>query len=108
MNHILILLALLSTTAFAQETGTQKIARMQGLDSLLGKKLDIRTLAKYKPAKVSSYSYGFGMIKIKNINKWQHSAGLYIFLDTAERICKLNYYFKDGVPPIIAQSFIDN
>ena len=115
MRYFLIILAFLSAKAFAQENSdhlwkTIRAKEAQGLDSLLGMKKNaaLPLLAKYNPTVVGGYFYKSEILKIENFNKWQHIATLYIYIDSNDEVCKLNYYFKDEMPSKIAEAFGDS
>jgi hypothetical protein len=113
MKGILILLTFFTTVAFSQEIEPWKIVRIneaRGLDSLLGMKKNqaMPILAKYKPAVVGGYFYKNEILKIENFNKWQHTATLYIYIDSNDLVYKLNYFFTDGIPKNIANSLEDS
>jgi hypothetical protein len=83
----------------------------QGLDSLLGMRKDfaMALIAKYHFTTLSGFHYPYikEVFKIENFNKWQHPATLYIFVDSSDRICKLNYFFKE-MPDTFAKRLEDS
>ena len=113
MYRFLIFLAFFSIKAFAQDDELWKTIRAkeaQGLDSLLGMKKNaaMPLLTKYNPVVLDGYFYKSEILKIENFNKWQHLATLYVFIDSNDQICKLNYYFTDEIPAKIAEFFQDS
>src|SRR5947209_19098788 len=107
MKIIIIFTTLLfCSKTFAQDSGDELWKRVrakeaQGMDSLLGMKWNMAMplLAKYNPIPIygRKYPYIKDVLKIETFNKWQHPATLYVFIDSSERVCKLNYFFNDSI-----------
>lgn len=115
MYKLLIMLTFFSTAASEQEKGdelwkTVRANEARGLDSLLGMKKNaaMPLLAKYNPVVLGGYFYKSEILKVENFNKWQHLARLYVYIDSNDLVCRMNYYFTDEMPAKIAESFKDS
>ena len=115
MYKLLIIVIFFSTGSFTHKNGDElpKIIRAneaRGIDSLLGMKkiAALPLLAKYHPVVLGGYFYKSEILKIENFNKWQHIATLYVYIDSNDQVCKMNYYFTNELPANIAISFNDN
>ena len=84
----------------------------RGIDSLVGIKKDraMPILSKYNFTEVSEHHYPYikQVLKIENFNKWSHPSTLYIFVDSSDRICKMNYFFNNEIPKEDAKNFEDS
>jgi hypothetical protein len=114
-STLFVFLFLLSTASFAQNPDdelwkTLRMKEAQGLDSLLGMRKDsaMAILTKYHPFTLGGYFYKSAILKIENFNKWQHLASLYIFIDSNDLVCKLNYYFNNEMPEKTAEALEDS
>ncbi len=86
--------------------------RARGLDSMVGIKKEraMPILSKYNFATFPGkyYPYIKEILRIRNFNKWQHSATLYIYIDSSDRICKMNYFFEGTLANSVSDSFKNN
>ncbi|MDP4220840.1 MAG: hypothetical protein Q8916_13960 [Bacteroidota bacterium] len=73
----------------------------RGLDSLIGMKREnaLRILAQYQVKELTGHRYPNieKSYSIDSCMKWGHTATLFIFADSSDRICKLNYFFNDPI-----------
>lgn len=85
-----------------------------GLDNLLGlsrvhafpiiKRYDHRTLKEHEP-----YPYIREVIEITNVTRWNYPATMYIFIDSAYKVCRMNYVLAtpDGMSPDSAHRIME-
>ena len=71
----------------------------RGIDSLVGIKKEraMPIISKYNYKKFPGQCYPSikEILRIEHFMKWSHLATVYIFIDSTDRICKMNYFFKD-------------
>lgn len=114
-----ILIALFYSRSFAQGYTTNeswkalKIKESRGIDSLIGmpQKQAMEIISKkHHFARISEHHYPEikDVFRIDNFNKWQHLATLYIFVDSSDIIRKMNYFFSDKMPGVVADKLEDS